>query len=323
MTSDSNRTLQALCTEPENYSELGLNAITDVANLDLGRSDREGLLAGIGNYDLLFVRLKTFIDSAVLEKATRLKAIVSPTTGLNHIDMDSAAEMGVEIFHLKGQVDFLQTVTSTAEHTWGLLLALTRNIPSAFEDVLKGHWRQDPHRGHELQGKRLGILGFGRLGQMVANYGHAFGMQVLAFDTGTWDPPDYVSRCSTIDELLGQSDVFSIHIPLNERTAGSIGRGELARLPKGAVLLNTSRGEIIDERALIEAMDSGHLLGAAVDVVDSESKFPQSVLLDYARNHRNLVVTPHIAGATFEAVEKTDLFVINRLKEWIRSSSTG
>jgi D-3-phosphoglycerate dehydrogenase len=311
---------RALCPEPDNYSAAGLEAIREFADLSARPLSRDELLEVIGEADLLFVRLKTFVDASILERASRLTAIVSPTTGLNHIDLEAAARNGVEIFHLKGQVDFLKTVTSTAEHTWALLLALIRHIPSASADVTAGHWRQDVHRGHELQGKRLGILGYGRLGQIVARYGLAFGMDVYAFDRKGSEAPAGVTACSSLGGLLNVSDVLSIHVPLDDSTRSMIGEEELSLLPEGAVLLNTSRGEIVDEAALLDVLRSGRLRGAAVDVIANEGRYRESELLDYARTAANLLVTPHIAGATFEAVEKTDRFVIGKLKDWLTSA---
>lgn len=314
--------LNALCPEPQNYSKAGLEAIRSIADLDAELLDRSSLLERIETCDLLFVRLKTFVDDEILRRAVRLKAIISPTTGLNHIRLDVAEARGIRVFHLRGEVDFLQTITSTAEHSWALLLALVRAIPTATADVLDGFWQQDVHRGTELQGKSLGILGFGRLGRIVAGYGHAFGMKIRTFDIRAVDTPDYVETCRSIDDLFGSSEVLSVHVPLNVRTAGLIAGNELSKLPDGALLVNTSRGELIDEKALLDALDSGRLRGAAVDVVADEGNYRLNSLIAYARTHSNLLITPHIGGATGEAVEKTDLFVIGRLVNWLESEST-
>lgn len=309
--------LKALCPEPNNYSEAGLDAVRVLADLQAETLNREQLLSQIEHCDLLLVRLKTFVDDEMLGRAIRLKAIVSPTTGLNHISMDVAEAGGIKVFHLRGEVDFLKTVTSTAEHTWALLLALVRSLPTASADVLEGAWQQDVHRGRELQGKQLGILGFGRLGRIVARYGHAFGMEIFTYDTRRVDTPDYVVVCDSMRELLKNSEILTVHIPLNADTAGLIQRDELSELPDGAFLVNTSRGELIDEGSLIEALSSGRMRGAAVDVVANEADHELNPLIAYARGHSNLIVTPHIGGATFEAVEKTDLFLIRRLSSWL------
>ncbi|MFV1980302.1 MAG: NAD(P)-dependent oxidoreductase [Rhodothermia bacterium] len=313
--------LKALCPEPNNYSDAGLAAIRSFADLEAESLNYRELLARVENCDLLFVRLKTFVDDEILKRAGRLKAIVSPTTGLNHIRLDVTEARGIKVFHLRGEVDFLRTVTSTAEHTWALLLALIRDIPAATTDVLNGFWQQDVRRGRELQGKRLGILGFGRLGRIVARYGHTFGMKIGTFDIHTVDTPEYVEVCRSMAELFSTSDILSVHVPLNAETKNLIGRDELFEMPEGAVLVNTSRGEIIDEPSLIDALDSGRVRGAALDVVANEKSYEANRLITYARTHSNLLITPHIGGATFEAIEKTDLFVIRNLISWLDGPS--
>jgi D-3-phosphoglycerate dehydrogenase len=233
--------------------------------------------------------------------------------------MEAAAELGIEVFHLRGKTEFLRSIPSTAEHTWALLLSLARKIPAAYASVKYGEWEQEPYRGHELHEKRLGILGCGRLGGTVAHYARAFGMKVSTFDPHAEFVPSYVARTETLSDLLAGSDILSIHVPLNEETRGMIGQEELAHLPNGAVLINTSRGEIVDESALVSALRSGRLAGAAVDVVQHELDPERrgTALIDYARDHDNLIITPHIGGATVEAVAKTDLFLIGQLVEWL------
>jgi len=314
---DSRPRLKAICPEPENFSAAGLAAIGEVATLESAHMSPEELLERIAKFDLLFVRLQTRVTRELLKAGTRLKAVVSPTTGLNHIDLEAAAERGIEVIHLKGQTEFLRSIPSTAEHTWALLLSLVRRLPAAFASVRAGHWEQEPYRGHELHEKRLGILGCGRLGAMVAHYGRAFGMKIATFDPYSTFLPSYVEQCESLEDLLSRSDVLSIHVPLNDETKGMIGAREIDRLPHGALLINTSRGEIVDEDALVKALGSGRLAGAAVDVIQREldPDLRAGPLIAYARENENLIITPHIGGATFEAVEKTDLFVIARLTE--------
>ena len=142
-------------------------------------------------------------------------------------------------------------------------------------------------------------------------------MKVYTYDIRSVETPDYVVVCESMQKLLRNSDVLSVHVPLNADTTGLIGSGELSALPDGALLINTSRGELIDEDPLIEALDSGQVHGAAVDVVANEEKYQANRLIDFARSHSNLIITPHIGGATYEAIEKTDLFLIERLKNYV------
>ena len=319
--------VRALCPEPANYSEAGLAAIGAIADLTKREMDAESLLQCIGDYDVLFVRLQTRVTKELMEagRGGRLRAVVSPTTGLNHIDLEAAEALGIMVFHLRGQKDFLRTVPSTAEHSWGLLLSLVRQIPAASRSVLEGHWRQERFRGRELHGRSLGIVGCGRLGGIMAHYGRAFGMRVGAYDPYAELVPSYIRRHNTLDDLLETSSVVSIHVPLNDETVGLIGEREIMRLQPGAFLINTSRGEIVDENSLLSALASGHIAGAAVDVIQREhlAETQGSPMIAYAKSHDNLIVTPHIGGATFEAVEKTDLVLVAQYAEWLGYSAFG
>jgi len=203
------------------------------------------------------------------------------------------------------------------------LLSLIRRIPFAFDAVKRFEWDQDHFRGHELLGKTLGILGYGRAGALVARYGDAFGMHVVAYDPYVDKYADYVRRVTTLEELLQTSEVLSVHVPLEKATVGLIGVREIGLLPKSAFLINTSRGEIVDENALLGALERGHIAGAAVDVVTNEHKIRivGHPLIEYAKEHGNLIITPHIGGAAWEAIEKTDMFVIGKFRKWLEGQN--
>jgi D-3-phosphoglycerate dehydrogenase len=195
-----------------------------------------------------------------------------------------------------------------------------RNIVPASIAARQGNWDRDRFRGRELNGKRLGIVGLGRLGQKVARYGQVFGMDVVAFDPFVEEWIDGVRRELTLTDLLRKSDILSLHLPLNTETQGMFGATELALLPAGAVLVNTSRGQLIDESALIKALKRKHLAGAALDVVAQERNSEDrrlSPLLDYADTHDNLLITPHIGGATYESMAKTEVFMAHKLTKFL------
>ncbi|MDP6175481.1 MAG: NAD(P)-dependent oxidoreductase, partial [Rhodospirillales bacterium] len=158
------------------------------------------------------------------------------------------------------------------------------------------------------------------LGRMVAEYGRAFGMAVASYDPYTPDWPQAVEFCPTLDTLLQDTQVLSLHVPLNEETKGLIGEAQLARLPEGAVLINTSRGAVVDEAALLAALESGHLAGAGLDVVADElADGPSRALLAHARDHGNLIITPHMGGATVESMEKAEVFMAQKLARFLES----
>lgn len=317
--------IRILNAEPLDYSETARQILRDLGEVVEQPLSRNELQRALPDYDVLIVRLAHQVDRELLDAGTKLKAIVSATTGLDHIDVDYAATKGIAVLCLRGEVEFLRTVHATAEHTWALLLALRRRIPQAFEAVKRGEWSRDAYRGHELDGKRLGILGLGRLGRRIARYGLAFDMRVFAFDPHVEEWVDGIERVPSLHALLSSSDVLSIHVPLNAETRGLIGVKEFALLPYDAILVNTSRGEVVDSSALLAALTSGRLGGAALDVVPYEREAcrrdADTGLINFARYHDNLLVTPHIAGATYESMAKTEEFMARKLAKYFGESN--
>lgn len=315
--------LRLLCGEPENYSVRGLETAASLGRLRAETLSQEDFEREAVTSNILLVRLRLRIPADLVEAASDLRAVVTPTTGLNHVAMDALRDRGIPVFHLRGETEFLETITSTAEFTFGLLLALMRKLPAAVASVKEGKWVQRPFRGRELKGKRLGVLGYGRLGRMVAQYGHAFGMEVLAFDPALRDPAPYVVPCLSMDDLLGRCDVLSVHVPLNDKTLGLLGRRELDAMRPGAVVVNTSRGEVVDETALLDAVACGRVAGYATDVLANEHGMDPAghPLIAWAMEHDNVIITPHIGGAAEEAIEQTDLFVLDRLKRLLQGTT--
>jgi D-3-phosphoglycerate dehydrogenase len=239
-----------LNAEPDRYSRRARAALEEVGDVVEEALDRDGLLKAIANFDALIVRLAHKVDAPLLEAAPRLKVVATATTGLDHIDLRACKDRGVEVLSLRGENEFLRGVGATAEHTWALLLGLLRRIPSASAAVQRGEWDRDAFRGRELAGKRLGVLGLGRIGERVARYGVAFGMEVRGYDRYREAWPDDLIRMPTLETLLETSDVLTIHVPSNEDTKGMIGRRQLSRLPSGAILVNTARGGVVDGSAV-------------------------------------------------------------------------
>ena len=307
--------------EPDNYSTDALAILQSLGSVDRGPLTRRELLARIDDYEIVIVRLAHKIDREILDHARRLKVIVTATTGLDHIDLAYAEAKNIEVLSLRGETDFLRSIPATAEHTWALLLALVRRIPAAFQSVLAGEWQRDRFKGHDLAGKTLGILGLGRIGEMIARYGQAFGMRVLAYDPYRKDWLPGVERAANQSELLRQSQILCVHVPLNEETENLLGAAELAQLPPGSILVNTARGQVLDETALLDALASRRLAGAALDVLWNERDAGSnlSALVQYARTHDNLLITPHIGGATYESMAATEIFMAHRLRAYLES----
>jgi D-3-phosphoglycerate dehydrogenase len=310
--------MRILVAEKSSFSLRGLESLAEVAPVDALDLSQAQLAAAVRGYQVLVVRLGLQVDRLVLEAGEDLRIVATPTTGLDHIDLQAAQERGVTVLSLKGEREFLDQVYATAEHTYALLLSLVRRIPAAFDAVGRYEWRRDLYRGRELSGKTLGIVGCGRLGSMVARYGMAFGMRVIAYDPYQPHLPQGATACSTLAELLAQSDVVSLHVPLNVETEDMIAAEQLAQLRPGAILINTARGAVLDEAALLSSLQSGTLAGAALDVLRNEYALGDRApnpLIEYARTHDNLVITPHIGGSTQESIEKADLFIANKIGE--------
>lgn len=307
--------LRILNLEPKGFSQEANIILNSLGQIDEGPLTREMLLKKIGHYDVVIVRLAHQINQEILEHAKKLKVIVSATTGLNHIDTDYAEKQGIKILSLKGETEFLNEVYATAEHTWALLLSLIRKLPQAYMHVLNGDWNRDPFKGSELHGKTLGIIGLGRLGRKVAGYGLAFGMKVIATDIAPLQVIPEGVLLTSLHELLADSDIISLHANYNSSNHKMIGQLEMSRMKSGCIFINTARGELVDEVALLDALRNKQLSAVALDVLvgENDNCISSSELLNYSKTNNNLLITPHIGGATNESMYKTEIFMANKL----------
>ena len=273
--------------------------------------------------EVLFAPLGYFIGDEMFRACPNLGVIASNTTGSAHIDVAAARERNIAVVTLQDETEFLERITPTAEFTFALILTLTRNLIPANQSVLAGDWTRWPYGGQGMLSRMtLGIIGFGRLGKLVARYADSFGMNVLSYD-----PYVEVTRHSTLKvdsliELATKSDVVTVHAPLNSETTGLCGREFFGSMKEKSFFINTARGEIVDEEALIEALRSGRLSGAATDVLSGEFNPSFSVsenrLWVYAKECSNLILTPHIGGSTVDAWEATQMHTINMAASTIR-----
>jgi len=240
--------------------------------------------------------------------------IASCTTGTDHID-----NREIPLISLKGETDFLQDVWATAEHTWALILSLVRKVPFSFEDVKQGNWNREAWQGTELHGKTLGIVGYGRVGRQVKYLSERAFKEVIWYDKKNWEGNAQCKCCKghSLDYVLQNSDIITVHVPLNEETTGMFGAEQFAMMKPGAYFINTSRGAVVDEDALIEALFNSQIAGAALDVVCNEPNIYEP-LREYAAHQKNLIITSHIAGNTAESRESTQLFIANKIKDFIQ-----
>lgn len=310
-----------LIAESEGFSPRAINHLSQKFEVTCADLDRAGLLDAAKDYDVLWVRLRVKIDEEIMGSAPNLRAIVTNTTGLTHIDLEAADRQNIQVVSLKGETEFLREIRATAEHTIGLTLALLRRIPSAHDSVIGGTWNRYLFQGSELYQKTVGIIGYGRLGSIAASYFHAMGANVLVCDCKEVETQDEVALVD-LPTLLRESEVISLHVNYVAENHHMLGPSQIAQIKSGAVLINTSRGELIDESALLDALRREQLSGAALDVLEHEHGIDLSShsLVQYASDNDNLILTPHIGGYTRESLSKTELFLAKKLE---RALSTG
>lgn len=305
---------RALITESIHEVGLALLALRGGVDVRLGLSEAE-LCGVIPAYDALIVRSQTRVTAAVIEAATRLRVIGRAGTGTDNIDLEAASRRGIAIVNAP-----TANSVAAAEHTLGLLLAVARSIPRADASLRAGEWRRDAFVGVELMGKTLGIVGLGRVGREVARRARAFDMDVIAYDPHV-DAAVAASlgvSLAPLEGLLSRADVVSLHAPLTEATRGLIGRRELRQMRPGAFLVNTARGGLVDEDALADALDAGHLGGAALDVFTGEPR-PSERLT----RHLKVVVTPHLGGSTVEAQARASMEVARAILAVLRGDPSA
>lgn len=305
---------RVLIAEPDDFSPVAQAILGEIAEVHLEAWPVDRLRQALETFDVFWFRLAWRIGRKMLAEPLRCRYLAVPATGLDHIDMVTCAERGIRVLSLKGETEFLRTVRATAELTVALMLAVMRHVPAACSHVLGGGWDRDQFRGTELHGKRIGLVGMGRLGSLVAGFLKAFGAEVVGFDKRSDFPLALAERAKSLTDLLSVCDIVSVHLTYDESTKDFFSSKEFAAMKPGAVFINTSRGGIVDESSLIHALQSGHLAGAGVDVIQGEPFVDSShCLVEFARNHPTLLITPHIGGNTVESFEKTEVFLAKRL----------
>lgn len=258
------------------------------------------------------------IDAEILDLAKHLKVLATPSTGSNHIDRVYCEQRGLEVRTLKG-TDFVNTIYASSEFTFAMLIAALRKLPYSAEAARCGVWREreDDFRGVELHGKTLGIIGYGRIGSNLARYANAFNMNMVAYDPFVTIKDDYTQQVGSYQEVLKVADAVAICVHLDAHTRNMVNADWFAQMRDGVTFINPSRGEVVDEAAMLAALDSGKIKYAAVDVIQNEQTSIKSEhpIIMYARNHPNLIVTPHMAGLTYESEYKAAKCTFDALKQ--------
>lgn len=310
--------MRAIIAETENFSSEAVEALELFSEVHMEDLTQEKLSWALDTFEVFWFRLRFKLTRDHLFSAKKCRYILTAVTGLDHIDLEACMEFGIHVISLKGERDFLLQVRATAEHTMALTFAMLRNVSGAIQHTQQGNWNREPFKGHEIYGKKIGILGVGRLGSITAGFFHSLGAEVYGYDPVAFDNP-FCKSVETPEELFEKSWLVSIHVNLNSKTRHLVGKELLSLMPKASWLVNTSRGQLIDSHALIESLENGTLAGAACDVIENEFEPLSDALLTYGKaNPNQLILTPHIGGNTFESFSKTELFLVKKLKEKVQ-----
>jgi D-3-phosphoglycerate dehydrogenase len=287
----------------EKIADAGVELLRSRFDVDVD-SDSD-LAQTIGQYDGIVIRSATKLTADLIEKAANLKVIGRAGVGVDNVDVEAATRRGIVVANAPES-----TVVSAAEHTVGLLLALSRNIPQAHAALVQGRWERSRFGGIELAGKTLGVLGFGRIGQQVARRALGLELRVVAYDPFV-SPERFrelgVERAETPEDVYAAADFLTLHLPLNDETRSSLNAEAFARMRDGVRLVNAARGELIDEAALVDALEAGKVAAAALDVFSAEPYSGPLLELD------NVVVTPHLAASTEEAQDRAGIIVAEQV----------
>lgn len=265
--------------------------------------------------DALIIRSKFKIDQTLLDKASNLKLIVTCTSGFDHIDLKETEKRKITVMFTPDA-----NVVSAAEHTWALLMACTRHVVAAHKELKAANWKRDPFLGFELAGKTLGVVGLGRIGQKVAAFAKAFQMNVIAFDP--YQSAEVFEKLNSArmsyDELLKKSDILTFHVPATFETHHMLARPHYESLDEHTIIINTSRGSVIDEDALADALNNRQIACAGLDVFNKEPLPRDSRLMKC----NNLIMTPHLGAFTEEAFLKASLQAAKLVQDYFEKNLT-
>ena len=308
--------MKVIIAEPKDFSEEVKDSLESYFNLTVKNLKSDELEHAFCHFDVFWFRLGFQIDRTLIEMSNRrVKYIVTPVTGLNHIDTVACAEHGVRIISLKGESEFLKEVRATAEHTLLLTLALLRKLVPAVESTISGSWDREPFKGNEIFKKTVGIIGFGRLGKIVSDYYKVLGAKILIYEkypnAELLNSPEFVD----LETLLRESDIVSLHINFLPENIEFFSTRHFSLMKPSAVFINTSRGQLVDAIALKNALNNGEISGTALDVISDEFDLSNSPEMELLTSNKlaNLIITPHIGGNTWESFDKTEKFIYNKL----------
>lgn len=289
--------------------------LSGVAEVIHTPSEKEALSEALKSaHGLLDASMKVRITNELIQSAQVLKVISCATTGSDHIERERIHARKIPVFTLKEDRELLNNITPAAELSWALLLACARRLVSAVIHVRDGNWIRESFPGIMLNGKQLGIIGCGRIGSWMAKYANAFGMDVVGYDPYLEAFPDHIKNIS-LDRMFSTSHFVTIHVHLSDETIGLVSSELISQAKQGLVLINTSRGPIVDQTALLDGLQSGRIGAAGLDVLTGEPEIEGHPLIEYAKTHDNLLITPHCGGYSPDALKFVCSHAAGKIKE--------
>jgi len=301
--------------EGKNFSAQAISLLSDVGSVQIFSGIKlEDFLRPL---EVLFIRLAHKITDEFLEMAPNLRYICSPTTGHTHLDEEAIQKRGIILLSLRNEREFLNSIRATSEHTFGLIIALLRKYQTVFKETSIDFWDRDRHRGHELFGNSVGIIGLGRIGYRIASYCSFFGATVSWFDLKDVINESHWIRHDSLDSLVESSKII-ILCASHETGQSAILHEDIIGKMTGRYFINTSRGELVDEIALLKAIKEGQLCGCATDVIAHENGNSKLREWRALAKSENVIITPHMGGATAESMDKTEIFLAEKFLKQLR-----
>ncbi|PWN05883.1 phosphoglycerate dehydrogenase [Rhodohalobacter mucosus] len=301
---------------PSAVRNLNKNGFTNVERHDVAWSEKE-LLEKIGDVHVIGIRSKTQITEEVIQKAGKLKAIGCFCIGTNQVDLTAAMRAGITVFNSP-----YSNTRSVAELVIAESIMLLRKIPLRDKKAHEGVWLKDAKESYEIRGKRIGIIGYGHIGSQVSVLAESMGLKVSYYDILPKLPMGNARRVESMDDLFETCDIITLHVPATPDTYMMIGTDQLSKMKKGSILLNLSRGSVVDIHSLKESIESGHISGAAIDVYPKEPESKNERFHSELQNLPNVILTPHIGGSTLEAQFNIGVDVSTKIINLIDNGTT-
>ena len=299
--------------------EDSIKRLSEIAIVKSLKPERKEVLKIIENYHIYFSSLSFRFDKEIIDKAKNLKLVVSPSTGTDHIDKEYLLSKGIELFDLSKEYEVINSFTATSELAFTLLLNINRKIFQAVNSTKNNEWGREQFTGYQLLNKTFGIIGMGRLGTISARIAKGFGMKVIYNDIKKIN--SNLGSQVDLETLCKESDYISLHVHLTNKTQNLINLRHFNLMKKNAIVINTSRAALINEKDLLQSLLDKKIMGAGLDMIDGEwiSNKIDHPLMKYSIENENLIITPHIGGCTFESIYGARIFMAKKIYDYIKS----